>query len=107
MGYGPLFGPTQIVGRSLGERSTRTEWKQNRDYLGPLPSAVLLFQLLLSLEALFFIWPQGRANPHNRSDQISRSVMSDSLRPPESQHARPPCPSPTSGVHSDSRPSSQ
>ena len=32
--------------------------------------------------------------------------MSDSLRPHESQHARPPCPSPTPGVHSDSRPSS-
>ena len=30
--------------------------------------------------------------------------MSDSLRPHESQHARPPCPSPTPGVHSDSRP---
>ena len=33
--------------------------------------------------------------------------MSYSLRPHESQHARPPCPSPTPGVHSDSRPSSQ
>ena len=33
--------------------------------------------------------------------------MSDSLRPRESQHARPPCPSPTPGVHSDSRPLSQ
>ena len=42
-----------------------------------------------------------------RSDQISRSVMSDSLRPHESQHARPPCPSPTPGVHSDSHPSCQ
>ena len=41
------------------------------------------------------------------SDQISCSVVSDSLRPHESQHARPPCPSPTPGVHSDSRPSSQ
>ena len=36
-----------------------------------------------------------------RSDQISRSVMSDSLQPHESQHARPPCASPTSRVHSD------
>ena len=36
------------------------------------------------------------------SDQISCSVVSDSLRPHESQHARPPCPSPTPGVHSDS-----
>ena len=33
--------------------------------------------------------------------------MFDFLRPHESQHARPPCPSPTPGVHSDSRPSSQ
>ena len=33
--------------------------------------------------------------------------MSNSLRPHESQHARPPCPSPTPGVHSDSCPSSQ
>ena len=41
------------------------------------------------------------------SVQFSRSVVSDSLRPHESQHARPPCPSPTPGVHSDPRPSSQ
>ena len=39
--------------------------------------------------------------------QFSRSVVSDSLRPHELQHARPPCPSPTPGVHSDPRPSSQ
>ena len=41
------------------------------------------------------------------SVQFSHSVMSDSLRPHESQHARPPCPSPTPGVHWDSRPLSQ
>ena len=41
------------------------------------------------------------------SVQFSRSVVSDSLRPHELQHVRPPCPSPTPGVHSDSRPSSQ
>ena len=34
-----------------------------------------------------------------RSDQISRSVVSDSLRPHELQHSRPPCPSPTPEVH--------
>ena len=38
--------------------------------------------------------------------QFSRSVVSDSLRPHESQHARPPCPSPTPGVPSNSSPSS-
>ena len=37
------------------------------------------------------------------SGQVSRSFVSDSLRPHESQHVRPPCPSPTPGVHSDSR----
>ena len=41
------------------------------------------------------------------SVQFSRSVMSDSLWPHVSQHARPPCPSPTPGVHSNSRPSSR
>ena len=41
------------------------------------------------------------------SVQLSCSVLSDYLRPHESQHARPPCPSPTPGVHSDSRPLSQ
>ena len=34
------------------------------------------------------------------SVQFSRSVVSDSLRPHESQHARPPCPSPAAGVYS-------
>ena len=40
------------------------------------------------------------------SVQFSSSVVSDSLRPHELQHTRPPCPSPTPGVHLDSRPSS-
>ena len=40
------------------------------------------------------------------SVQFSRSVVSESLRPHESQHARPPCLAPTPGVHWDSRPSS-
>ena len=41
------------------------------------------------------------------SVQFNCSIMSDSLGPHELQHTRPPCPSPTHGVHSDSRPSSQ
>ena len=41
------------------------------------------------------------------SVQFSRSVMSDSLRPHELQHARPPCPLPSPGVHSNSCPSSR
>ena len=40
------------------------------------------------------------------SVHFSCSVVSNSLRPHESQHTRPPCPSPTPGVHSDLHPSS-
>ena len=64
---------------------------------GSNPDFLHCRQILYHLSHLYFI----------RSDQISRSVVSDSLRPHESQHARPPCPSPTPEVHSDSRPSSQ
>ena len=39
--------------------------------------------------------------------QFSCSVVSNSLQPHESQHARPPCPSPIPGVHSNSSPSSR
>ena len=45
-------------------------------------------------------WDPGTGKGH--SVQFSRSVMSDSLRPRESQHTRPPCPSPTPGVHPNS-----
>ena len=41
------------------------------------------------------------------SVQFSRSVMSDSLWPHGLQHARPPCPTPTPGVYSNSCPFSQ
>ena len=57
-------------------------------------SLCVLFCLLLSLLILLLLY-------------FSRSVVSNSLRPHEPQHARPPCPSPTPRVHSDSRTSSQ
>ena len=40
----------------------------------------------------YFVW---------YSVQFSRSVVSDALRPHESQHTRPPCPSPTPGAYSN------
>ena len=59
----------------------------------------------------WFIWKTKKWGHKScgqiRSDQIICSVMSDSLWPHESQHARPPCPSPTPEVHSDSRASNQ
>ena len=42
--------------------------------------------------------------PSLSSVQFSRSVVSDSLWPHELQHTRPPCPSPTPGVHPNSCP---
>ena len=56
-------------------------------------------------EALLVVYGGGGALVTS-SVQFSCSVVSDSLRPHESQHARPPCPSPTPGLHSDSCPSS-
>ena len=56
-----------------------------------------------ALEGGFFItsatWEAPGFTFSFSSVQFSHSVMSDSLRPHESQHARPPCPSPTPGVH--------
>ena len=49
--------------------------------------------------AIIFLWVKDLS-----SVQFSHSVVSDSLWPRELQHARPPCPSPTPGVHSDSCP---
>jgi len=47
------------------------------------------------------------AQLHSSSVQFNHSVVSNSLQPHELQHARPPCPSPTPGVHSNSCPSSR
>ena len=42
---------------------------------------------------------QQKTQLKNGSVQFSRSVVSNSLRPHEPQHTRPPCPSPTAGVY--------
>ena len=76
--------------------------------LGGSSSGVIPFCLFILF--LGFLWqdyPSGLPFPPPVQFQFSRSVVSDSLRPHESQHARPPCPSPTPRVHPDSRPSSQ
>ena len=53
-------------------------------------------------QVLYCLSHQGSPNNVFSSVQFSHSVVSNSLRPHESQHARPPCPSPTPGVHSNS-----
>ena len=54
-----------------------------------------------------YLLPQNESSlsfpPIFSSVRFSRSVVSNCLWPDESQHARPPCPSPTPGVHSNSR----
>ena len=50
---------------------------------------------------------KGFYSPHAISVQFSRSVVSDSLRPHEPQHARPPRPSPTPGFYPNPWPLSQ
>ena len=56
---------------------------------------------------LYPLFPNASKLCEMTSVQFSRSVVSNCLQPHESQHARPPCPLPTPGVHSDSHPSSQ
>ena len=51
-------------------------------------------------------WKKSYAQAKFSSVQFNRSVVSNSLQPHESQHTRPPCPSPNPGVHPDSCPSS-
>ena len=64
---------------------------------------ILHFQMRVFWEVIFLF----SSVQSLRSDQISCSVVSYSLWPHEAQHTRPPCPSPTPGVHLYSRPSSQ
>ena len=62
-----------------------------------------IFLFLHNFQSSSFIscW-EGHVEISNCSNQFSHSVMSNSLRPHELQHTRPPCPSPTSGVYSNS-----
>ena len=72
---------------------SKLEWKCHRDAL------ILENQKFWIGTLVLWISPS--------SVRFSHSVVSDSLRPHESQHARPPCPSPTPGAYSNSCPSSQ
>ena len=75
-----------------------TEFSILKNYILPIPMGSLA-----KIYSVFILVLEGQFN----SVQFSHSVMSDSLQSHETQHARPPCPSPTPRVHSDSRPSSQ
>ena len=68
---------------------------------------LLYFSRYCKIKNVTFIFCACLFFMYIRSVQFSHSVVSDSLQPHESQHARPPCSSPSPGVHSDSCPSSQ
>ena len=76
-----------------------------RDVLGRVTLAPFLRGVLeaRTLELL----PRDKGAAPQPSAQSSRSVVSESLRPHGLQHARPPCPSPAPGAHSNSCPSSR
>ena len=72
------------------------------NHLGCLPCSSQTLPSLIST----YTHPHTRGSPPTYV-QFSPSVVSDSLQPHELQHARPPCPSQTPGVCSNSCPSSQ
>ena len=76
-----------------GKTVALTRWT----FVGKVMS--LLFNMLPSLVITFL--------PRSQFSQFSRSVVSNSLRPHELQHAKPLCPSPTPGVHPNPCPSSR
>ena len=75
---------------------------KRRSLVPPLPKQILCMSPLRSRLLATLYHSQSFS-----SVQFSRSVISDSLRPHKSHHARPPCPSPSPGVHSHSCPSSR
>ena len=95
---------------------TKTHWRTVKlPFLSTLSDIIYLpDSSQLTPKTYFFSDPSIQLFPRHFnyhsyffSVQFSCSVVSDSLRPHESQHAGPPCPSPTPRVHLDSRPSSQ
>ena len=81
------------------------QWKQWEALFSWSPKSLQMVTAAMKLKALV-PWKKSYDQSQFSSVQFSRSVVSDSLQPHESQHARSPCPS-TPGVHSDSHPSSQ
>ena len=79
-----------------------------------ITQALSYLALTFKFLTAFFLHSQQQKGPPSSSSslghvpvQFSHSVVSDSFWPHESQHARPPCPSPTPGVYSKSCLSSQ
>ena len=106
-GMGSILGREDLLEKEMATHSSILTWGIPwTEELGVLHAMGLQSRTWLSMHTHCFCHYLDFFIPLS-SVQFSRSVMSDSLRPHELQHARPPCPSPTPGVHSNSRPSSQ
>ena len=91
----PMGFPGKNTGVGCHSFSRGSSWLRDRTHISCIARWIL------------FRWATRKALWSICSVQFSCSVMSNSLRPREPQHSRPPCPSPTSGVHSNLRPLSQ
>ena len=111
MGYSP-WGPKSV----RHDLVTKQEWKPieyldldqaERDFYSTSQDNAHSKQEVVTEETSLWEVPirNMEMTNHHQSKalvQFSRSVMSDSSQPHESQHARPPCPSPTPRVHPNS-----
>ena len=96
--FPPRSPPSHPLGLSLHSQQQPSHWDWSTIPKHQLPAAAP------SRKSAFL---PGICMVVFSSVQFTRSVVSYSLRPHELQHARPPCPSSTPGVHSDSSPSSR
>ena len=102
-----LCSEEQLLGSSLVPHAgalarmwLMTSWLLRSPHKQPKPPVTLWILFLLSaLIPALLAMCSGLFSVQFSSVQFSRSVVSDSLRPHGLRHARPPCPSPTPGVH--------
>ena len=92
--------PRRLTCGCLGISSEEVGWWWPAAGLGAWTVSVNAWDLLKEVTIIFI-------TSTIVSVQFTHSVVSNSLQPNELQLARPPCPSPTPGVHSDSHPSSR
>ena len=87
------WNPTRVYRKSRIGKCKHT-WHISVFSQNPIKVSIKIFFLNETIVKIFSV-------------QFSHSVVSNSLRPHELQHARPPCPSPTPGVYPNSCPLSQ
>ena len=105
-------GWLQLFSYSLYAHMGELRWLGFRTWLSlisffPIRVTNVIKFLLIVFDIKEFSLPDPKGFSCFSSVQFGRSVVSDSLRPHEPQHARPPCPSPTPGVHPHPCPSSR